>query len=638
MMSLTRTQRHPSDTMHEPRRSPTRAPRRIARFAVLMSVLVGTSACLAAPALAAPETPTTEAPSAITANSATLKGTLNPNASGTAGYYFNYGKNGSCEEISTTPGAEATGKGIAVSTPVTGLEGNTEYMVCVVATHEGEPTQGLSLPFTTLAAKPTAAGGEAYGITPFAASANTFVNPENQTTSCEFEYGTTLPSAQVVPCEPASLGGKEAQLVTGVFGGLTPKTTYHYRIVATNATGTTTGTAGQFTTLTLEAPKIESQSSTNVTSSGATLEAVVNPNYQETTYEFEYATNPALTGAKTAAGESPLPAEFAELPVSLSIAGLQPETTYYYRAVATNGTAKTDGNPVLSFTTQATPAITTNPAQQVTRTTAEVSGTVNPNGLATSWHIAYIDQAGYEAAGGATAANPYAGGRVTANVALTFLPEAAHKANNTYPELLSELTPEMTYHFAVVATNSLGTTIGPDMTFTTSPPTPATVVTGDAVEVTQTSARLIGAVNTQGLPTTVYFEFGNTPALGAPQWTTISPSSENIAAFSLPLQSLQPGTTYYYRASASNVDNAGGPNRGAVKSFTTASFPAPPTLSSPPLLTVTLTGLTTSTPPKVSTPKKSNAKKLTKALKVCAKKPKSKRAACKRRAHKKYGK
>lgn len=68
---------------------------------------------------------------------------------------------------------------------------------------------------------------------------------------------------------------------------------------------------------------------------------------------------------------------------------------------------------------------------------------------------------------------------------------------------LIELEPGTTYHYALVATNALGTTvIGPDQTFTTSPATPP-IVSGLSVSgVTQTGATLTGTIDPQGLQTT----------------------------------------------------------------------------------------------------------------------------------------
>jgi hypothetical protein len=586
---------------------------RIAACAAL-SAFAGGLIFPAAPALAAPEMPTTEAASAVTGTSAILHGTLNPKASGTAGYHFVYNNNGTCEGPTTEPVEEATGKGIKVSSPVTKLEGKTEYTFCVVATH-------------------LKGGGEVSSRTPFSASAFTLVDPENEVTSCIFEYGKTLTFGSTVSCEPGSLEGSGLQFVSGTFAGLTPSTTYHYRVVATNGSGKTEGTAGEFSTLTLEAPIVDGESAAKVTSTGAQLEAQVNPNYQETTYAFEYATNEALTGATKVAGASSLLAEFGDRPTGVAISGLQPRTIYYYRVATTNGTGPTNG-PVQSFTTLAEPIVTTGAAQQVSRTMANVSGTVNPGGLPTSAHIAYISQEGYEAAGGAGAEDPYAGegGRTTPNAKVG---ESDYTAHSIGTIQLRELEPGTTYHFAVVATNSVGTEIGPDATFTTLPATPPVAITGEAVGVTQTAATLTGTVDTRGLHTMMDFEVGETPALGSPELASVLPGSGSGTTVSISISFgnyLPPATTFYYRARASNAD---GVSYGAVKSFTTASFPAPPTLSSPPLLVLP------QAPPPIKTqlpaPKKkapSTAQKLAKALKACAKKPKSKRAACRKQARK----
>jgi hypothetical protein len=611
-------------------------PKRMTRHAALAGVLAGGFLFTAAPALAAaPETPTTEAASVIAGTSATLNGTLNPNASATTGYFFAYAPGASCEGgPTTTPGAEAPGQKIKVSTPVTGLEGSTEYTFCVEATNPEGTTPGLPLSFKTLAAKPTAEGGEVVGITPISAAAYTFVNPENQpTTECVFEYGVAPAFDKTAPCEPGSVEGSEAQFVAANFTALTPGTAYDYRIAVTNATGKTTGATGMFSTSPLEAPIYEGEFVSGVTPGAARLEALINPNYQKTTYAFEYATNKALTGAISVAGENPLPEEVGTQLASVPLAGLQPRTVYYYRVVAKNGTGTTDG-PVEEFTTLATPLVTTGEAREITRTTAEVSGTANPGGVPTHVQVAYVNQEGFEAVGGSKAANPYADGRLTPTTSIAGADFTAHSIGAVQ---LRELTPGTTYHFAVIASNSIGVTIGPDQTFTTSAPTPPVVVTGEPVGIAQMSATLTGSVDTRGLQTVLSFEYGTTTALGSSKSASVVPGSESgttvgtSASFG---SYLQPGTTYYYRATASNAD---GVSYGAVKAFTTASYPAPPTLTSPPLLPVHISpapGKTGGggTPPKAPT----KAQKLAKALKACQKKPKAKRATCQRQAHKKY--
>jgi hypothetical protein len=465
----------------------------LAAFAVLASgLLLGV-----APALAAPEKPTTEAANPIGETSATLNGTLNPNVSATTGYRFEYGKPGDCEEAATPEGAEATGKGIKVSALVTGLEGNTEYAFCVVATHTEngvlETTVGALEPFTTRPAKPTAKGGEVTGTTPFQASViDVSVNPENEPTSCELEYGETPAYGKSIKCDPESLSGSEQQSVAGTLTGLKAGTPYYYRVKAINGAGETKGAEGEFTTLVAEAPIVESESASKVTATCAVLGAQINPNYQETSYEFEYSMSPTLAGAETVAGMSLLPPEFANEPVSVAICGLQPRITYYYRVVATNGTDPTADPNIESVTTLGVPIVTTNEASplSITQTMAEVSGTINPGGAPTFWHIAYIPRASYEAAVRAGAANPYAGGIVT-----TILDAGSEYTAGEVTAKLSELAPGTTYDYTVVARNSAGITIGPNMTFTTEagPPGNTQRARPDNVTATPLGAAPVGS-------------------------------------------------------------------------------------------------------------------------------------------------
>ncbi len=495
---------------------------------------------------------------------------------------------------------------------------------------------GLSVAAPAFAAKPVIEGGEVTSLTPFRASLSAAVNPENESTSCIFEYGETSAFGSTALCEPSTLEGEGAQGISVNLEMLKAGTTYHYHFVAENASGETEGTEGEFTTLPAEAPIVESESISSATSESVRLEARINPNYQKTTYQFEYATNESFTGAEVVPGTEALPEAFEERPVSTTVSGLEPRTTYYFRVVAMNESGTQDGAPV-SFETQGTPIVTTGAAESITRTTASISGTVDPGGAPALAQVVYIDQADYEAAVGKGVEDPYAaeGGRLTSSVTVS---EADFAAHNVGPFELRELKAGTVYHYAVVATNSVGTTIGPDATFTTSPATPPVATTGEATGITQTAATLNGTVDTRGLRTTMSFEMGETPALGLPEMASVVPGSESgtTVAISLPFANyLPPGTTFYYRARASNAD---GVSYGEVKTFTTATFPMPPTYSAPtfPLLPV----------PKVppvgkrsgSHHKSGSSKKLAKALKACAKKPKRKRAACRRQARRKYGK
>jgi len=93
------------------------------------------------------------------------------------------------------------------------------------------------------------------------------------------------------------------------------------------------------------------------------------------------------------------------------------------------------------------PVVTTNPATNVTASSARLNGTLDPHGLSTTVYFQY----------GTT--NSY-GSRTPNHI----------KTGNNYQNVfadISELTVGTTYHFRIVATNTVGTRYGIDRTFTT---------------------------------------------------------------------------------------------------------------------------------------------------------------------------
>jgi hypothetical protein len=88
-----------------------------------------------------------------------------------------------------------------------------------------------------LAVAPTVATQAATGVTIQAATLRGTVNPRSLATTYVFQYGPT--AAYGAQTAPASLAaGAAAVRVTGAAAALVPATTYHFRLVATNATGT----------------------------------------------------------------------------------------------------------------------------------------------------------------------------------------------------------------------------------------------------------------------------------------------------------------------------------------------------------------------------------------------------------------
>ncbi|MCW3019442.1 MAG: legume lectin beta domain protein [Solirubrobacterales bacterium] len=81
------------------------------------------------------------------------------------------------------------------------------------------------------------------------ATLNATVDPNGEVVSdCHFEYGQTTSYGASAPCAELPGSVDTAVAVSTAIGSLSPETTYHFRIVATNGTGTGYGAANQVTT------------------------------------------------------------------------------------------------------------------------------------------------------------------------------------------------------------------------------------------------------------------------------------------------------------------------------------------------------------------------------------------------------
>jgi len=137
------------------------------------------------------------------------------------------------------------------------------------------------------------------------------------------------------------------------------------------------------------------------------------------------------------------------LPITANISGLSASHLYHFRIVATNGGGTSFGSDRTFTTLSATgpPVVTTNPATNVTTSSARLNGSLDPHGLTTTVYFKWGTTISY--------------GHTTATQTQT---------GNTYRNIIaniSGLTTHHTYHFRIVATNSAGTRMGSDLSFTT---------------------------------------------------------------------------------------------------------------------------------------------------------------------------
>ena len=104
--------------------------------------------------------------------------------------------------------------------------------------------------FVTRVPPPTAATGMPTALSETAANVSGAVNPDDATlTSCAFEYGPSSAYGQSAPCATPLPAGGAAQAVTATLSSLAPGTTYHYRLVASSASGTSVGADEMLKTL-----------------------------------------------------------------------------------------------------------------------------------------------------------------------------------------------------------------------------------------------------------------------------------------------------------------------------------------------------------------------------------------------------
>ena len=204
------------------------------------------------------------------------------------------------------------------------------------------------------------------------------------------------------------------------------------------------------------------------------------------------------------------------------------------------------------------PTVSPGSVTTISGTAATLHGTVNPNGLTTTYQFHY---GATNALGSNAPAAPASAGAGSAAV-----PESVK---------LSGLSPATTYYFQLVASNSHGTSSTPIETFkTTGNPAPA-VTTGAATGVGRYGATMTGSINPNNQATTYYFQYGPTDAYGFQTAAKSLATGVAAVAVSAALPGLQPGATFHYRLVA--LHGSTSVSYGAEVVFTTLPWPRPHT-------------------------------------------------------------
>lgn len=399
-----------------------------------------------------------------------------------------------------------------------------------------------------------------YNNTPTTANLKGTYRPYKlQIDSAYFEYGTsTSYGSQISPyreCQVTASG--EVCEATGQITNLTPQQIYHVRFVVKyydNVWKKWSLAFGEDRTFSTHIPpKATTNEATDVTSTSAVLNGTVNPNGNSTDAYFNYMPYCVLCNASGIAVGRNIGSGNSPVTLNIKVTGLTPGTRYMYRVRASNQQGGESLGEYKMFFTPSKPSVKTTDATDIKTRGAKLNGIVNPSGLDTMYYFEYGETASY----GTKKSQVYAGKGVD--------------DKNVFLELPDSLTPGKAYHFRVVASNTLGTSYGEDKTFTTEKLIHPTAATGDATDITLSSATLNGVVNPHNDQTMWHFEYRKAGS----DWKKTDNVGVAVASdwnISAKVFNLEADTTYSYKLIAVN---GAGTSTGAEKTFKTAGVALP---------------------------------------------------------------
>lgn len=288
----------------------------------------------------------------------------------------------------------------------------------------------------------------------------------------------------------------------------------------------------EFLEFTGSKPTTSTQEATNITTTGATLNGLVNANDLITDVTFEYGLTTEY-GSTVTALQSPVSGHSLRL-LTADISGLNPGTPYHFRIKAVNSLGTVYGVDSQFLTSGQRPTVMTEAASNLTLTGATLNGTVNANELNTTVLFEYGITTGY---GSVVNANPYL---VTSN------------SETTVSANLDDLSAGIQYHFRIKAENQLGITYGEDETFSILGGAPK-ATTHYSLWSQSGTLILYGLVNPNYFPTVVTFEYGATTSYGRKIQPVQNPFTGNEdILLKAEITSLSKDTVYHFRVVAEN--------------------------------------------------------------------------------------
>jgi lysophospholipase L1-like esterase len=280
----------------------------------------------------------TDNATSVTQNGSVLNGTVNPNGTA-AEAWFEYGTNPNLAAFDNTiPQDIVAGTATQpVSQPLAGLTPGATYYFRLVAFNGSGFVEGEISSFTTHNPPPAVTTENATSITLNGATLNGSVNPNGAATNAWFEYGPDPDLVSFTATDNQNLGsGRGVVPIDNTLSGLDTGVTYYFRLVAASVEGEVKGAIKSFSTA-VPPPAATTGNATNITTTGATFNGIVNPNGFDTEAWFEYGLDNSLATFDVTAPQL-LGSGTPDVAISAGVGSLVSYRTYYFRAVASSAT------------------------------------------------------------------------------------------------------------------------------------------------------------------------------------------------------------------------------------------------------------------------------------------------------------
>ncbi|MGN6372128.1 MAG: hypothetical protein ACTHM1_03940 [Solirubrobacteraceae bacterium] len=205
---------------------------------------------------------------------------------------------------------------------------------------------------------PDVTTGPASSVSATSATLSGTVNPDGAgEATCRFAWGASAQLANTVSCASPIPNGEAPTPVEQTLSGLSPDTTYSYRLQASNEQGVNPGEPSQNLEFHTPGAGIHQEWTTEAAFDSVTLGAKIDPNGSPTTYQFQYGTSSEYGSDAPASAGSSIGSSAGDVTVTQHLQGLLSDKVYHYRVVARSelpgGEVVEFSGPDQTFATQA---------------------------------------------------------------------------------------------------------------------------------------------------------------------------------------------------------------------------------------------------------------------------------------------